>query len=192
MQQLSGYFVRFWKHGLRLAYGFDKWHTTSLDQRKYATDIIAYGNGRERKDKAAEIGCGLGDIIRHLQYRIRTGYDQDPKVLKAASFLSRISGQSIQYKSFNFPDSVLEGSFDLIIMVNWIHHIDPDLLKFYIEKYFGECLLPGAELLIDTVQDPEYRVNHNIQFLTKDLNCSIYRLGMYPREREVWAVKKIR
>jgi 2-polyprenyl-3-methyl-5-hydroxy-6-metoxy-1,4-benzoquinol methylase len=190
MAALSGYITRMWRRTLRLIYRFDKWHVSSLDQRKYAQDIITYCNKKAAKHSFVEIGCGLGDILRNVKYQTKKGLDADPKALKAASFLARLSGQNVQFEAFSFPGSPLSGNYDVVIMVNWIHHIEPSVLKNKISSYFNANLCDNGVILIDTVHDKEYEYNHDINFLIKDLNCSLHRLGEYPRKREVWAIKK--
>ena len=177
---------------LQLRFGFDKWHISPLAERPYAIDIISYCNNRKERDKFAEIGCGLGDIIRNVDYRTRNGFDNDEKVLRAARTLPVVNrkNSTVIFGEFNFPDSKLTGQYDVITMVNWIHHIQPATLKKYIEQYFAYNLNADGEIIIDTVQDKAYRYNHNIAFLTEGLQCSTHRIGSYAREREVFAIKK--
>jgi 2-polyprenyl-3-methyl-5-hydroxy-6-metoxy-1,4-benzoquinol methylase len=187
----SNYCVRLWKWTLQKAYHFDKWHVVSLRQRKYAKDIIGYCNHRNERNAFAEIGCGLGDIIRNVSYAKRNGYDSDPRVLKAAAFLAHLSGgNSIDFSAFHFPEAKLSGTFDVILMVNWIHHIEPSILKSGLEEYFNGHLNREGVIIIDTVKDPGYRFNHDILGLTKDLSASVNKLGEYERQREIWAILK--
>src|SRR6476661_7699197 len=109
MFALSGYITRMWRRGLRLIYRFDKWHVSSIDQRKYAQDIIFYCNKKDDKHSFVEIGCGLGDILRNVKYKTKKGLDADANVLKAASLLARLQGQNIQFEVFSFPESSLIG-----------------------------------------------------------------------------------
>jgi len=189
---LHTYLVKSWKWLLYRIYGFERWHISSLDQRAYARDIIRYANNRVERKSCLEIGCGLGDIIRNLHYSTRQGYDIDEKVLGAARLLNRFTaGGSIHYELFTFPENELRGQFNLLIMVNWIHHIDPETLKNKIQLYLAVNIYPGGEIIIDTVKDPEYRYNHDIEFLTTGLPVSVQKIGTYPRQREIWAIKKI-
>src|SRR5690349_10922162 len=137
MAPLSGYIIRMWRRVLRLAYGFDKWHISSIDQRKYAQDIILHCNKKANRNSFAEIGCGLGDILLNVKFTKKKGLDSDPKVLKAASFLAILRGQKIQFEVFNFPESPFTGKYDVVTMVNWIHHINPAVLKNKIEDYLN-------------------------------------------------------
>jgi len=192
MVVLSGYITRMWRRALRLVYRFDRWHISSLDQRKYAQDIIDYCNKRNEKNSFLEIRCGLGDILLNVKFKIKKGLDADVNVLKAASFLSKLRKQDVQLEYFSFPESPLTGTYDVVTMVNWIHHIEPATLKNKISEYFNTNLSEHGEILVDTVQDKEYEYNHDTNFLIKELNCSLYRLGEYPRQREVWAIKKMK
>ena len=182
------------RKALQFFYGFDKWHISPLSERPYAKDAIAYSNNRKERNNFVEIGCGLGDIIRNADYVNRTGLDTDRKVLKAAAVLPSKTrhAKKVNFEVFNFPESILNGKFDVITMVNWIHHIEPVILKKNIEQYFRDNLVAGGEILIDTVQDRDYRYNHNIQFLTGGIQCEVFRIGEYARQREVWAIKKMK
>jgi 2-polyprenyl-3-methyl-5-hydroxy-6-metoxy-1,4-benzoquinol methylase len=177
---------------IQLVYGFDKWHMSPLSERPYAKDAIIYSNNRKERNNFVEIGCGLGDIIRNVDYENRTGFDNDRKVLKAAAVMPSKTrqGKKVNFRIFDFPQSTLDGKYDVITMVNWIHHIEPVVLKKNIEQYFRDNLVAGGEILIDTVQDKAYRYNHNIEFLTGGIPCTIFRIGEYARQREVFAIKK--
>lgn len=191
MDTLKGYTDRTRKWILQKIFGFDKWHITSLSQRKYAIDIIGFSNNLPVRNSACEIGCGLGDIIRNLHFKRRIGLDIDLSALKAAAFISKFSGQTaVDYSLFEFPEERLKESFDVIVMVNWIHHIQPIKLKEKLSEFFQNNLNDKGVLIIDTVQDESYEFNHDINFLTNTLNCEIVRIGEYARRRETWAIKK--
>ncbi|MBL7699262.1 MAG: class I SAM-dependent methyltransferase [Chitinophagaceae bacterium] len=177
---------------LQLVYRFDGWHVSPLSERPYAFDIITYCNNRKERNNFVEIGCGLGDITRNVDYITRTGYDNDAKVLRAAKVLPSKTpkGKPVKFDVFNFPESGLTGTYDVITMVNWIHHIEPVVLKKYIEQYFKNNLADNGEIVIDTVQDKAYRYNHNIEFLSAGIECTVYKIGDYARQREVFAIKK--
>jgi SAM-dependent methyltransferase len=187
----ANYGVRLWKSILQRIYHFDKWHIVSLRQRKYARDIIGWCNQRTVRNSFLEIGCGLGDIVRKVRYREKQGLDNDPRVLKAAAFLEKMGpGTKTRFSVFNFPGDPVTGKYDVILMVNWIHHIDPVILASRIREYFSFSLHEGGVIIIDTVQDPEYKFNHDIQVLTKDIPATIGKLGDYERQRQIWLIKK--
>ena len=183
---------RFFRFLLYLFFRFDKWHLNTLYEKKYAEDINRYLNSKPNANKntTIEIGCGLGDIIRNLNCIHKTGYDIDVNVLKAARFLSRITFKKADFKWFKFPESTLDEKVDVIILVNWIHHIEAPTLKSNLEKYFKLNLNKEGCIILDTVQDKEYRFNHNINYLAKDLDATLTKLGDYERQRQVWAINK--
>jgi 2-polyprenyl-3-methyl-5-hydroxy-6-metoxy-1,4-benzoquinol methylase len=178
------------RHTLKLMYGFDRWHINTLDERPYAKDIIDHCNQRFQRGSYIEIGCGLGDILMNVNFNKRIGFDNDLRVLKAAGLLAKLKGVNATFKQFHFPDSELDEKADVMVMVNWIHHIAPPVLKFYIKKYLDELIEEAGELIIDTVQDKGYPVNHNIKYLTSDMTYKVVKIGNYDWGREVWSINK--
>ncbi len=176
---------------LQRIFKFDIWHLFTLTEKKYAKDIIVFCNGRRVRNNFAEIGCGLGDIVRHVRYRERQGFDIDENVLKAARFLNRVTGGGkVLFSIFTFPDTLLTGRYDVIVLVNWIHLIEPSVLKSIIAEYFKKALHEEGVIIIDTVQDPEYKFNHDIRYLTDGIDASVNKLGDYERQRQIWVIKK--
>jgi SAM-dependent methyltransferase len=176
---------------LKSIFGFDQWHVIPLAERPYAIDIIRYLNeaGGVRKGSVAEIGCGLGDIIRHLRFARRLALDNDAKVLRALDFLKAATfNPGIRTRVFNFPSDSLEGKYDAILMVNWIHHIPPEVLKRFVGEYFHEHLNVGGAILVDTVQAANYKHHHSIEALTDGLACDVRKIGSYEPQREVFAI----
>ena len=108
---------------------FDMWHIVPLYKKLYAVDIVRYLNNSVQRNTLVEIGCGLGDILRNVKYKSREGYDSSIDVLRAARFISRLSFKSgIVYKIFDFEVDDLNKSYDAIILVNWIHNVEPEVL----------------------------------------------------------------
>jgi SAM-dependent methyltransferase len=176
---------------LRLVFGFDHWHTSVLEERPYALDIVKYCNARQTRGSVLEIGCGLADILRKTDYERKMGFDIDTKVLEGARFLSFFdAGPKIKFAQFHFPETELKEIVDVLIMVNWIFFFDEETLRRYIEKYFHENVKPGGAIIVDTLRDPHYPNHHNVKTLTSNLPCSISKLGNYIRQREVWAIEK--
>jgi 2-polyprenyl-3-methyl-5-hydroxy-6-metoxy-1,4-benzoquinol methylase len=186
----SNYGVRLWKWFLQKLFHFDRWHIVSLRQRKYAQDIIRFCNEKKIRNSFVEIGCGLGDIIRNVHYNDKYGYDVDQKVLNAASFLSKISLRGkAKFATFHFPETPLAGKHDVIVMVNWIHHIPPEILKRKLEEYCNESVMEGGMIIIDTVQDKEYKFNHSVEFLAGGPGMFYTKLGDYERMRQIWILQ---
>ena len=176
---------------LRSIFHFDRWQLYTLTEKQYARDIISWCNRRQERNSFAEIGCGMGDILRNVQYRLREGYDQDERVLKAARLMSLLQGQRrIRFSNSVFPDLLLPGKYDVLLMVNWIHHIIPVRLKTKIGEYYSGALTPGGCIIIDTVGDTGYKYNHDIGYLTAGLGARVNELGAYERDRRIWIINR--
>lgn len=175
---------------LYLIFRFDKWHISPFINRKYAQKIVEYLNKNKFRNSAAEIGCGLGSIIRRIKYKKRDGLDSEVQVLKAARFISFITANLITYKRFEFPISNLDDRYDVIIMVNWIHHIEPTVLKSAIFKILINNINLKGRIILDTVQNSKYQYQHDIRFLTQGISCTVEKICEDKSHREVFAVIK--
>ena len=179
---------------LRRVYGFDRWHISPLRERPYAERIIAYRNSRDvgSREAMVEIGCGLGDIVGNADFRQRLGLDAAVNVVRAARFVARLRRRrGIVFREFTFPGS-LQNRHDTIVMVNWIHNIEPSVLKEYVRQYALDNLTPSGVIVLDTVGDARYyRFNHSIEDLVGDLPMHVERLGDFARDRSVWAVSGV-
>jgi len=196
------YFDKIFRKCLQIVYHFDSWHTAPLCAKKYVRDIVHFLNGLGKRNVYIEIGCGLGDIIRNIKYKYRIGYDIDQHVLNAASFLSRMSvDTNICFSRFVFPVDTLnisdyewggggDNKADSLVLVNWIHNIEPDILKNKLYEYFNNNIADGGVIIIDTVGDKSYRFTHDINYLVTGLYCEVKKIGSYEYQREVWAIIK--
>jgi SAM-dependent methyltransferase len=184
------------KQVLKICFRFQRWHVNIYSNRPYAQAIVRYLNDREARGSVIEIGCGLGDILRRLNYEKRAGLDREQEVLNAASFISKFhigGGEKIVFRPFDLLKDELEGQYDVIIMVNWIHNIPPEVLKKKMETFFRDHLNPGGELVFDVITDKTYQYNHDYHALTSGFNCRIEFLGSFSTgggESIVTAVRK--
>ena len=171
---------------------FDMWHIVPLYKKLYAVDIVRYLNNSVQRNTLVEIGCGLGDILRNVKYKSREGYDSSIDVLRAARFISRLSFKSgIVYKIFDFEVDDLNKSYDAIILVNWIHNVEPEVLKNKISRMCNTNLNPNGCIILDTVKNKNYKYNHDIKYLTNSLKCDIINNGTYEYGRTVWIIKNL-
>jgi hypothetical protein len=117
---------------LKLIFGFDKWHVYGSHVPEYVETVSSLANSLENKKVCIEVGCGLGNILRRVEYVEKFGMDTDPGVIKALKFLKksgvvRISG-NIEVKEGSFEEIPKNLEIDLLIAINWVHNLKFDEL----------------------------------------------------------------
>jgi 2-polyprenyl-3-methyl-5-hydroxy-6-metoxy-1,4-benzoquinol methylase len=175
---------------LYLIFRFDKWHISPSSNRIYPSAIIKFIKGLYPLNSICEIGCGLGDIISKLDGQYLLGLDHDENVLRAASYMHKKS-QNIEFKRFEFSTSVLEGQFDLIIAVNWLHGMDESSVKSFFIKYFNVNLNDSGFIIVDTINSIGYKYYHNFEKYFIGLNCQISTIGVFQSGRKILLIKKL-
>lgn len=144
---------------LKFLFKFDWWHTSPIENREYAQDIIKQANKHESKNAVIEIGCGLGDIISNLNFKNRFFYDISKNALDAAQFMQHFRNFNSNSKDFFevfdlFSNSIDESiKCDIIIIVNWIHAFDSVLLAPKIKNLINNNMHSGSLLIFDIVSD---------------------------------------
>lgn len=142
---MADYFINFI---LKLIYKFDRWHVTPVEFRPYAIDLLKKLNSGnfadQKKGYIVEIGCGLGDILGHLEYNQKIGFDISDNVLRAAA----VKYKDIRFKKGSFDD-VKFADISVLIMVNFIHELDPVFLRKSIQKIVNRSFV--HLFVIDTV-----------------------------------------
>ena len=177
---------------LQKYFGFEKWHISLLENRPYAIEVIDFLNNRSNKGVVAEIGCGLGDIVRNLNFKNKVGLDIEEAVLNATRFLSHLNnkGGDLKLRCFDFTKDNLAEKCDAIVMVNWIHNIDPGLLRKRVTELFGNNLKNDGVLIFDVIENEKYRFNHNVEYLTQDVTGEVNLMGPYQYGRTIVILKK--
>lgn len=119
-------------------FDFGKWHIIPYEDKEYAQDIVKELNRYLKNVKGdgyiVEVGCGLGDIIKRIDCNKKIGYDISDNVLKAAKFICK----DMVYEVGSF-DTVCQKHIKCLIMVNFIHGINPDVLKSNIRTLLKKC-----------------------------------------------------
>ena len=173
-----------------LFFRFDYWHTSPLDNRKYAIDIISMLNRRVSRESLIEIGCGLGDILTKAHYDRKYFYDISPKVLSAAAFLQKFSKISSinSFKTFNLLTDTVEKDlkFDAIVLVNWIHGFEREALKYRLNNIVNNNLNEKGLIVFDIIENnPSYKFNHTASDLIDLQKFDIITFDEYPFGRKL-------
>ena len=175
---------------LQRAYGFDRWHVGHAGEA-YARDIVRALNAwpAPEREAAVEIGCGLGDILRHLAFRERLGLDADEGVLGAARLLARLQrGSSPRFGRFHFPQSELSS---VSMRSSWSTGFTRSIRTRFAApcaSYAAHHLSPGGAVVLDTIEDAAYVHNHDVRALAWP-GASVDEIGRYPRGRHVWVLR---
>ena len=114
-----GCFRRLYYAQLQKKYGFDMWHISPIWHRKYVIEVIRYINKNKPLNSVAEIGCGLGDLLRNVNADNRIGMDIDENVIEAAKKLNRRNDE-IEFCVGSFKE--LQGKkINYLITLNFMH-----------------------------------------------------------------------
>lgn len=172
----------------------DPWHGFILRDRQYAIELINFINNDNslHKNKIVEIGCGLGDIIRNIKSDEKYCFDMDMRVLKGLKYLSlfrNVGNGKIFIKQFDFVNDKLTGKFDIIILMGFLHIIEPNVLVQKLKELYAVIGVGGC-LFIDTVSDPGYLYCHNIDKIQSELGVQAICINTLPGGRKIYQIKK--
>jgi hypothetical protein len=141
-------------------YGFPaSWHPPT-SARPYRLTVAQAVNS-VKPQIVCEVGCGLGSILSRVNSPIRYGFDIDAGVVRAAKVL-RTRNLHLEVGSLESVD--LE-HIDVLVLVNWIHEINPAEL----EERLSPLLRKTRYLLLDAIDvdnDYGYQYKHDFAFLS--------------------------
>lgn len=154
---------------------------TPTRYKRYCVDVIHHVNQRKSRHSLLDIGCRIGDILISAKYLHKVGLDHNQKVLDALKFRSRLCplAQKMDAKLFRFGVDPVEGRYDVIVICNWIHNIDPETLRWQFKKFVNDNLNEEGELIFDTVKGGHYPFCHDEEFLARNLHVTIRVLGEF-------------
>lgn len=108
----------FYYRSLQKRFGFDPWHTSPYELREYVQAVAAYIN-RHRPECVVDIGCGLGDLLAHIQAPKRIGVDPGKGEMEAARHL--YGRQGIRFVRGSFDEFGEGMAIDYLITLNFMH-----------------------------------------------------------------------
>lgn len=124
---VRGCFSAMRKVMLRRKYKFSAWHVSPYHWRAYAMELTKEANKLVKKEglqSVAEVGCGLGEIIKRIEAPKRTGIDMEAEVIQAAKRKSK----GVEFETGSF-EKLYGKNLDMLISVNFPHAIAPEELK---------------------------------------------------------------
>jgi 2-polyprenyl-3-methyl-5-hydroxy-6-metoxy-1,4-benzoquinol methylase len=116
-----------------------------------------------RKKQVLDIGCGFGlygCYLASLYPEIRyTGFDLNPKrIALAQQAAKRLGLTNVEFRCQDARQLGGEGSYDAIMMVDILHHLDDTSKKALLERC-NQLLRPGGHLVIkDVTTHPFYKI----------------------------------
>lgn len=161
---------------LRLKYKFDPWHVSgNIYCRTYKHQVLELVESLGAISSVVEIGCGLGDLVSNVAAPDRVGIDKDKNVIKAAEYLN---GGKCRFVSGTFEEASLFKA-DLLIMVNWIHELAPDIIECNVKKLRSNYVY----MLVDAITSNrgEYKYKHQFDFMSA-IGEQISRIDCDPTE----------
>ncbi len=94
-----------------------------------------------------EIGCGVGNLLIPLSFRVATATGVDHPAIVARA-RTRFADPSLAWIEGQFPDVVLAGPFDRILIYSVVHYLDSlAAVEDFLDRAL-DLLAPGGRLLI--------------------------------------------
>ncbi len=122
---LVGTFLSLKYRRMQKIYKFDTWHFSPYEWREYLQKTAEYINANNAK-KVIDIGCGLGELLKHLNAETRIGLDESEGIIGAASELSH---GKITYKVGSFNEVMGEKDVDYLVTLGFTHGCAEDAWK---------------------------------------------------------------
>ena len=102
---------------LQKVYHFDPWHISPYELRRYLQAVAEYMNGKAPA-VVVDVGCGLGELLRHTKAKVKIGYDVCEDTLGAARALSR---GDIEYRLGSFDEMAVDRPVDYLVTLGFMH-----------------------------------------------------------------------
>lgn len=179
---------------LKYIFKFYPFNLIPTQSKQYCIDIICHLNKREIKESVVEIGCGLGDILRNINFKEKYGYDKQMEVLNALNFLNKFYSKKkrIKLSQLQFGKGSIQGKHDAIILVNWIHKVPNDILQNSLKDFYRNNLNPGGEIIIDSISGGKdvYPYQHDFKKINEYLSCDMKLIGNYSMGKNQDIIRK--
>lgn len=102
---------------LHKKYQFDSWHISPYEFKKYLQDTAAYVNAN-KANVVVDVGCGLGELLQHINAGIKVGFDIHEEPVRAARMLNK---GNVIYNVGSLDEVNLEEPIDYLITLGFMH-----------------------------------------------------------------------
>lgn len=102
---------------LRKEYRFDSWHVSPYEFRKYVQATAEYINANHAQ-VVVDVGCGLGEMLHHINTKVKIGFDMHEEPIRAAKMLSK---DNSTYCVGSFDEINLQEPIDYLVALNFMH-----------------------------------------------------------------------
>ena len=164
-------------------YRFDTWHISPYELRKYVQVVAEYVSDKQA-DVVIDIGCGLGELLRHTKAKRRIGLDLSREVIEAAAVL----GGDISYITGSFEHVEVFEPIDYLITLNFMHGgTNEAWVPHYTDVIRRNDI---RHLIVDTV--PDNGASHRLEFekILPPEYQMIDRMGPFLGDRYIEVYKK--
>lgn len=105
-------FISLPRYLFRYYFKFYPFNLIPTQSKQYCIDIINHLIKRQLKRSVVEIGCGLGDILRNIDFEKKLGYDKQIEVLNALNFINRfyIKKSELNYTNYSLEKILSKGN----------------------------------------------------------------------------------
>lgn len=154
---IVGFIKRMYYKILRKKYQFDSWHESPYEFRKYAQATAEYIN-EQGAHTVADIGCGLGEVIRNVSAPKRIGLDECKICIEVAKKLDK--SKKIEYVVGSFNQLNVAEPIDYVVTLGFMHGSKEDTWKSAYHKCASENNIKA--FIVDVL--PEGESSYQLDF----------------------------
>lgn len=138
---------------------FSKWNVSPYEHRPYIQKIANVINSDRNIYSVADIGCGIGELLRNLNCTELYGYDINYANIMAAEFLDKKN--RIHYMCGTFDD-ISGMKFDCLVSVNFPHGDTEEYWKPIYHRFLQKNDV--KKLIVDVHPEKLDPIMHKLNF----------------------------
>lgn len=146
---------------LYIIYDFDKWHSARpFETTNYKQMIVKIIDPILEKDSTiVDVGCGTGQILRHLGKSRRIGIDLDKQALQCGELFNKFINPPIEYLEGSMGKvSELNTQVKVLILTNWLHNYDDNWITENLCQLFKNNIVENC--IVDEVLYQKDRIKN--------------------------------